>query len=109
MIVSSPSTDACVDPRLARTLWQVLALAVLGLALVPVLGGPGAMPGRGALWLVAFPAIALAVAYRGTWRRAPDAPIVASAATAHRRRPRPFRGQAQRAAAPRRERRLRVA
>ena len=45
-------------------LWQVLGLATVGLCLAPTLGGPDAMPGPRALWFVALPLVALAVASR---------------------------------------------
>jgi hypothetical protein len=103
---ASPSVPA-VDPRLARTLWQWLALGVLALLAWPAARGQMAWLGWGPYWAVIAPLLALAVAHRHSLfpRAATDAPI----ATAHRRRSRAARGQAQRIVAPRRERHLRVA
>src|SRR5688572_1826 len=94
-----------VDPRLARTLWQWLALGALALCLWPELRGSTETLGWGPYWAVVAPVLALGVAYRHRFLGSrEDAP-----ATAHRRRSRVGRGQAQRAAVPRRDRRLRVA
>jgi hypothetical protein len=104
--------ESPVDPRLANTLWQWLALGVVALCVFPALRGSTTLLGWGPYWLVAAPLLALAVAYRGRWRPADDAAAAdaAIAATAHRRRARGARmPQAQRAAAPRRGRHLRVA
>jgi hypothetical protein len=104
----SQPTDDVIDPRVVRVLWQALGLAIAGLALAPTLGGPGAMPGATALWLVALPGIALAVAYRH--RLWPKPRSEAPVATAHRRRNGERRGgNAARSAPVRRGRRLRAA
>ena len=89
-------------------LWQVVWLALVGLGLAPTLGGPDAMPGIRALWFVALPLVALAVACRHRLRpsRAADVP----AGTAHRRRPGDRRGAVLARAVPLRPgRRLRAA
>jgi hypothetical protein len=101
------SNSPVVDPRLARTLWQWLALGALALLAWPAARGQTTWLGWGPYWAVVAPAIALAVAYRHRLfdRTRSDA----APSTAHRRRQRPTRGQAQRAAAPRRHRHLRVA
>ena len=97
-----------VDPRLARTLWQWLALGALALALWPAARGAGGLLGWGPYWAVVAPLLALGVAYRRAWR-ARFTPAAAPA-TAHRRRSATPRGQAQRAVpAPRRALLRRVA
>lgn len=103
---ASPSVPA-VDPRLARTLWQWLALGALALLAWPAARGQTPWLGWGPYWAVIAPLLALAVAYRHRLfdRGATQAP----AATAHRRRARAVRGQAQRIVASRRDRQLRVA
>ena len=105
---ASPTTPP-VDPRLSRTLWQWLALGTLALLAWPAARGQTAWLGWAPYWAVVAPLLALAVAYRhhlfGRGRAEDEVP----AATAHRRRPRASRGQAQRTATPRRERHLRVA
>jgi hypothetical protein len=108
---ASPSLESLVDPRLARTLWQWLALGALALCLVPGLRGQTAWLGWGPYWLVGAPLVALAVAYRHRWLARAEAgeAAIATPATAHRRRPRLVRAQAQRTALPRRGRHLRVA
>jgi hypothetical protein len=89
-------------------LWQVVGLAVLGLFLAPTLGGPAAMPGPRALWFVALPLLAAAIAGRHRLRQGGG--VEAPAATAHRRRSGERRGAASaRPAPPRRGRRLRAA
>jgi hypothetical protein len=52
------------DPRLARTLWQCLALGALVLMLVPPARGPVLLVGQLPLWLLLAPALSLAVLYR---------------------------------------------
>jgi hypothetical protein len=109
---ASASNEPHVDPRLANTLWQWLALGVLALCLVPGWRGSTAWLGWGPYWLVAAPLIALAVAHRGRWLAPRDVAQHAAedTTTAHRRRPRGARAQqAQRAIAARRGRHLRVA
>jgi hypothetical protein len=105
-MTASPSTPA-VDPRLARTLWQWLALGAIALVAWPAARGQTGLLGWGPYWAVVAPAIALAVASR---HRLFDRTVEdAAPATAHRRRPRLARGQAQRVVASRRGRQLRVA
>ena len=105
-MTTSPSAPT-VDPRLARTLWQWLALGAIALVAWPAARGQTPWLGWGPYWAVVAPAIALAVAYR---HRLFDRTIDdAARATTHRRRARAVRGQAQRAAGPRRGRQLRVA
>ncbi|MGH8030554.1 MAG: hypothetical protein ACREO3_11545 [Arenimonas sp.] len=96
-----------VDARLARTLWQWLALGALALLAWPAARGQTGLLGWGPYWAVVAPALALVVAYRH--RLIAHRGELAPPATAHRRRARPARGQAQRAPASRRERHLRVA
>ena len=103
---ASPSVPV-VDPRLARTLWQWLALGGLALLAWPAARGQTAWLGWAPYWAVIAPMLALAVAYRHRLFARAGAEV--PAATAHRRRPRTTRGQAQRTALPRRERHLRVA
>ena len=102
--------EPTVDPRLARTLWQWFALGVVALAIWPTLRGGTAL-GWGPYWLVVAPLLSLAVAYRHRWlpRAAAADDRDAPPDTAHRRRPRVARAQAQRAPTPRRGRHLRVA
>jgi hypothetical protein len=105
-MTTSPSTPA-VDPRLARTLWQWLALGAIALVAWPAARGQTQWLGWGPYWAVVAPAIALAVAYR---HRLFDRSVEdAAPATTHRRRARAVRAQAQRAVGPRRGRQLRVA
>lgn len=107
----TPAPADSVDPRLARTLWQWFALGGVALCAFPDLRGTTAL-GWGPYWLVVAPLVALAVAYRHRFfvRAAGREDLAAEAGgTAHRRRARAARGQAQRVAIPRRDRRLRVA
>lgn len=100
-----------VDPRLARTLWQWFALGAVALCAFPELRGATAL-GWGPYWLVVAPLVALGVAYRHlvfTRTVGSDDFAAEPTGTAHRRRARAARGQAQRIATPRRDRRLRVA
>ena len=61
-----------VDPRLARTLWQWLALGALAMLLVPAARGPVYLLGNMPFWLVLAPGIALLTLYRhalaAAWR-----------------------------------------
>ena len=52
---------------LGRLLWQWLAVGVLLWCLFPPLRGATPWLGQGALWLLALPASALLVHYRGRW------------------------------------------
>ena len=101
------ASPSAIDPRLTRTLWQWLALGALALLAWPAARGHTEWLGWAPYWAVVAPAIGLVVAYRErlfSRTVAVDAP-----ATAHRRRVRAARGQAQRVATPRRGRQLRVA
>jgi hypothetical protein len=102
---ASPSA-APVDPRLARTLWQWLALGALAVLAWPAARGQTAWLGWAPYWAVVAPTLALVVAYR---HRLFTSDAVAIPATAHRRRVRATRGQAQRMTATRRGQHLRVA
>ena len=73
-----------VDPRLARTLWQWLALGALAVALVPAARGDSLLLGSLPFWLVAVPATALLTLYRHTLAAAWRARLVR--ATPRRRR-----------------------
>jgi hypothetical protein len=103
---ASPS-PVPVDPRLARTLWQWLALGALALLAWPAVRGQSAWLGWAPYWAVVAPAIALAVAYRhrlfAKAAREALAPNVVPT-TAHRRRAPAARVQARRTASPRRGR-----
>jgi hypothetical protein len=105
---ASPST-APVDPRLARTLWQWLALGMLAVIAWPAARGQTAWLGWAPYWAVVAPAIALAVAYRHRWLAKAEGAVIATTttpATAHRRRVPAARGQAQRTTSPRRGRQV---
>ncbi|MBP6597185.1 MAG: hypothetical protein KA196_06695 [Arenimonas sp.] len=52
------------DPRLARTLWQWLALGTLAMLLVPAARGPVYLLGNVPFWLVLAPGLSLALLYR---------------------------------------------
>ncbi len=60
------------DPRLARTLWQWLALGALAMLLVPAARGPVYLLGNVPYWLVLAPGLSLALLYRhalaSAWR-----------------------------------------
>jgi hypothetical protein len=71
----APATIAAApDPRLARTLWQWLALGSLVLLLVPPAREPAYLLGNLPFWLVLAPGLSLALLYRDAlataWRRA---------------------------------------
>lgn len=105
-MTASPSAPT-VDPRLARTLWQWIALGALALLAWPAARGQGEWFGWGPYWAVIAPAIALGVAYRHRlWARVAEDAVPG---TAHRRRARGSRAQPQRPAATRRDRQRRVA
>lgn len=57
------------DPRLARALWQCLAVGVVVLLLVPPARGPVLLVGQLPLWLLLAPAVSLAVLYRDALTR----------------------------------------
>ena len=61
-----------VDPRIARTLWQWLALGAIVTLLVPAARGPAYLLGSLPFWLVLAPGIALLTLYRhalvAAWR-----------------------------------------
>lgn len=99
MHASSRATP--VDPRLARTLWQWLALGALAVLAWPAARGQTAWLGWAPYWALIAPALALAVAYR---RRLFARDVIVLPATARRRRVRASCGQAQRVTAPRRGR-----
>lgn len=67
----APAATA-VDPRLARTLWQWLALGAIAMLLVPAARGPVYLLGNMPFWLVLAPGAALLVLYRhalaAAWR-----------------------------------------
>ena len=108
----TPDSAPTVDPRLARTLWQWLALGAVMLLAWPAARGQTAWLGWAPYWAVVAPAIALAVAYRHRWFAKADKAVIAAhamPATAHRRRVPAARGQAQRTPLPRLGRHLRVA
>ena len=94
-----------VDPRLARTLWQWLALGLLALCVWPAARGQTELLGWAPYWAVVAPALALAVAYRHRLL----APRAEAPATAHRRRSLARRSQATRPAGLRRGRVRQVA
>ena len=62
------------DPRLARTLWQWLALGVVAMLLVPAARGPVYLLGNMPFWLLIAPASALLILHRhalaAAWRTA---------------------------------------
>ena len=61
--MATTAMDSNVDPRLTRGLWQLGILGGIGAALAISAGAP-ALPFGPAAWLVAAPALALAMAYR---------------------------------------------
>lgn len=67
---TAPSTE--VDPRIARTLWQWLALGFVAMLLVPAARGPVYLLGNMPFWLVLAPGFALLTLYRhalvAAWR-----------------------------------------
>ena len=96
------ASPSAVDPRLARTLWQWLALGALAVLAWPAARGQTEWLGWAPYWAVVAPAIALVVAYRHRLFARTGAGAAPAPATAHRRRAPTARGQAQRAAVPRR-------
>lgn len=74
MPILTPDTDPihAVDPRLANTLWQWLALGTLAVALLPAARGPSEAIGALPFWLVLAPAVSLLALYRhvlaAAWR-----------------------------------------
>lgn len=67
---AASSTD--VDPRIARTLWQWLAMGAIAMLLVPAARGPVYLLGNMPFWLLLAPGIALLTLYRhalaAAWR-----------------------------------------
>jgi hypothetical protein len=61
------------DPRLARTLWQWLALGLVAMLLVPAARGPVYLLGNMPFWLLLAPGTGLLILYRhalaSAWRR----------------------------------------
>lgn len=68
-----PTSSIHPDPRLARTLWQWLALGVAVMLLVPAARGPAYLLGNLPFWLLLAPGTGLIVLYRhalaSAWRR----------------------------------------
>ncbi len=64
--------SSAVDPRIARTLWQWLALGLIAMLLVPAARGPVYLLGNMPYWLVLAPGVALLTLYRhalaAAWR-----------------------------------------
>jgi hypothetical protein len=60
----APRHSLSPDPRLARTLWQWLALGALVMALVPAARGPVQLLGYLPFWLVLAPGLSLALLHR---------------------------------------------
>ena len=83
---------ATPDPRLARTLWQWLALGVIAMLAVPAARGPVYLLGNMPFWLLAPPGLALLILYRHALVAACRAVLV----RAPRRRRRSGVGQARR-------------
>jgi hypothetical protein len=80
------------DPRLARTLWQWLALGFVAMLLVPAARGPVYLLGNMPFWLLIAPGLALLTLYRHALAAACRAVLV----RAPRRRRRSGAGQARR-------------
>lgn len=80
------------DPRLARTLWQWLALGFIAMLLVPAARGPVYLLGNMPFWLLIAPGLALLILYRHALVAAWRAVLV----RAPRRRRRSGDGQARR-------------
>lgn len=101
-----PTPDARTpDPRLARTLWQWLALGLMAMLLVPAARGPVYLLGNMPFWLLIAPGLALVILYRHALAAACRAVLV----RAPRRRRRSGTGQARRRHAPLRQPQLRRA
>jgi hypothetical protein len=64
--------STAVDQRIARTLWQWLALGAIAMLLVPAARGPVYLLGNMPFWLVLAPGFALLTLYRhalvAAWR-----------------------------------------
>jgi hypothetical protein len=94
---ASRSAAAAVDLRIARTLWQWLALGALAVVLLPPARGDSVLLGALPFWLLAVPALGLATLYRHVLAAAWRARLV-RATPRRRRRPaavraaRPVRG-----------------
>jgi hypothetical protein len=93
------------DPRLARTLWQWLALGFVAMLVVPAARGPVYLLGNMPFWLLIAPGLALVVLYRHALVAAWRAVLV----RAPRRRRRSGAGQARRRHAALRQPQLRRA
>jgi hypothetical protein len=69
---ASRTAAAAVDLRIARTLWQWLALGALAVVLLPPARGDSALLGALPFWLLVVPSIGLATLYRhvlaAAWR-----------------------------------------
>jgi len=96
---------ATPDPRLARTLWQWLALGLIAVLVLPAARGPAALLGSLPFWLLAAPCLALLTLYRGALAAAWREVLV----RAPRRRRRAKAGQARRHLASLRQPQLRRA
>ncbi len=96
---------ATPDPRLARTLWQWLALGFIAMLVVPAARGPVYLLGNMPFWLLIAPALALVTLYRHALVAAWRAVLV----RAPRRRRRSGTGQARRRHAVLRQAQLRRA
>lgn len=93
------------DPRLARTLWQWLALGVIAMLAVPAARGPVYLLGNMPFWLLIAPGLGLLTLYRHALVAACRAVLV----RAPRRRRRSGTGQARRRHASVRQAQLRRA
>lgn len=80
------------DPRLARTLWQWLALGFIATLVLPAARGPAYLLGNLPFWLLVAPALALLVLHRHALAAAWRTVLV----RAPRRRRRSGAGQARR-------------
>ena len=92
-ILKPTPNSTTVDPRIARTLWQWLALGAIAMLLVPAARGPVYLLGNMPFWLVLAPGFALLTLYRHALAAAWRAHLVR--ATPRRRR-RFHAGQARR-------------
>ena len=88
-----PTSDARTpDPRLARTLWQWLALGFIAMLVLPAARGPVYLLGNMPFWLLIAPGLGLLTLYRHALVAACRAVLV----RAPRRRRRSGAGQARR-------------
>src|SRR5688500_17237540 len=93
---SALSTAAAVDPRVARTLWQWLALGLVAVVLLPAARGDAFLIGSLPFWLVIAPGSALLMLYRRTLAAAWRARLVRGTPR-RRRRPSAVRSGVSRA------------